>query len=175
MPIILGPDGPSLGGFVCPGVIAAGDLWKMGQLRPGDTVRFRPAARDLDPVGGPTILSLPDGSGSPILAFSEREEARAVYRRQGDSNLIVEFGPMQLDIPLRMRVQALYEAVLAEKIPGLIDLTPGIRSLQVHYDHSRLSRQKLVDALMRLDDGLGRMTDFSTRSRIVHLPFHGKT
>ena len=41
MPIILGPDGPSLGGFVCPATIVQGELWKMGQLKPGDTVRFR--------------------------------------------------------------------------------------------------------------------------------------
>src|SRR5205085_2770151 len=42
MPIILGPDGPSLGGFVCPAVVAQGDLWKLGQLRPGDKIRFHP-------------------------------------------------------------------------------------------------------------------------------------
>ena len=36
MPIILGPDGPSCGGFVCPATIAQGELWKMGQLKPGD-------------------------------------------------------------------------------------------------------------------------------------------
>ena len=41
MPVILGPDGPSLGGFVCPATIIEADLWKMGQLKPGDTVRFR--------------------------------------------------------------------------------------------------------------------------------------
>ena len=41
MPVILGPDGPSLGGFVCPATIIHAELWKMGQLRPGDTVRFR--------------------------------------------------------------------------------------------------------------------------------------
>jgi urea carboxylase len=40
MPVILGPDGPSLGGFVCPATIVQAELWKMGQLRPGDTVRF---------------------------------------------------------------------------------------------------------------------------------------
>ena len=40
MPIILGPDGPSLGGFVCPFVIIAADLWKIGQLAAGDSVRF---------------------------------------------------------------------------------------------------------------------------------------
>ena len=41
MPVILGPDGPSLGGFVCPAVIVDCELWKMGQLKPGDRVRFR--------------------------------------------------------------------------------------------------------------------------------------
>jgi urea carboxylase len=40
MPVILGPDGPSLGGFVCPATIVEAELWKLGQLRPGDTVRF---------------------------------------------------------------------------------------------------------------------------------------
>src|SRR5205085_10162687 len=42
MPIILGPDGPSLGGFVCPATVAAAELWKIGQLRPGNRVRFVP-------------------------------------------------------------------------------------------------------------------------------------
>ena len=42
MPIILGPDGPSLGGFVCPAVVAASERWKLGQLAPGDRVRLVP-------------------------------------------------------------------------------------------------------------------------------------
>ena len=45
MPVILGPDGPSLGGFVCPATIVQAELWKMGQLRPGDLVRFRAISR----------------------------------------------------------------------------------------------------------------------------------
>ena len=49
-PIILGPDGPSLGGFVCPAVVASGELWKLGQLRPGDSVRFVPV-READAAG----------------------------------------------------------------------------------------------------------------------------
>ena len=42
MPVILGPDGPSLGGFVCPATVIRADRWKLGQLRPGDHVRFVP-------------------------------------------------------------------------------------------------------------------------------------
>ena len=40
MPVILGPDGPSLGGFVCPATVISADLWKIGQLAAGDTIRF---------------------------------------------------------------------------------------------------------------------------------------
>src|SRR5260370_26964777 len=47
MPVILGPDGPSLGGFVCPATIAQAELWKIGQLNPGDFVRFRGISGDL--------------------------------------------------------------------------------------------------------------------------------
>ena len=46
MPVILGPDGPSLGGFVCPAVVVDAELWKLGQLRPGDTVRFHRLSLD---------------------------------------------------------------------------------------------------------------------------------
>ena len=44
MPVILGPDGPSLGGFVCPATVIDADLWKLGQLKAGDRLRFVPIA-----------------------------------------------------------------------------------------------------------------------------------
>jgi 5-oxoprolinase (ATP-hydrolysing) subunit C len=41
LPVILGPDGPTAGGFVVPATIAHAGFWKLGQLRPvGDTIRF---------------------------------------------------------------------------------------------------------------------------------------
>ena len=43
-PVIVGPDGPSLGGFVVPAAVIHADLWKLGQLRPGDRVRLAPTA-----------------------------------------------------------------------------------------------------------------------------------
>jgi urea carboxylase len=46
MPVILGPDGPSLGGFVCPATVVDAELWKIGQLQPGDLVRFRAISLD---------------------------------------------------------------------------------------------------------------------------------
>jgi len=41
MPIILTVDGPSLGGFACPATTTAVDMWKWGQVKPGDQVFFK--------------------------------------------------------------------------------------------------------------------------------------
>jgi len=43
LPILLGADHPTTGGYPVLGVVAADDLWLAGQLRPGDTVRFASA------------------------------------------------------------------------------------------------------------------------------------
>jgi urea carboxylase len=41
-PVVVGKDGPSLGGFVVPAVVIEADQWKLGQLRPDDEVRLLP-------------------------------------------------------------------------------------------------------------------------------------
>ena len=47
LPVILGPDGPTAGGFVVAVTVAHAAFWKIGQLRPvGDTVRFREVTVD---------------------------------------------------------------------------------------------------------------------------------
>ena len=89
MPILLGPDGPSLGGFVCPLVIAQAELWKLGQLRAGDTVRFRRISNDQatqmeqemdSAIGTLSIASHSDGDAfgrvSPPLEEGWPREAR---------------------------------------------------------------------------------------------------
>ncbi|HAR26738.1 MAG TPA: urea carboxylase, partial [Bradyrhizobium sp.] len=168
MPIILGPDGPSLGGFVCPAVVARDELWKVGQLRPGDTVRFVPVKSD-DPVAGPTVLKAPE-LGSAIVGRNDDGPIPVVYRRAGDDNLLVEYGPMELDIALRLRVHVLAQALEDAKLGGLIDLTPGIRSLQIHYDGTTLSRGKLLDVLRRIERQLPDVDAMRVPSRTVHLP-----
>ncbi len=164
MPILLGPDGPSLGGFVCPAVVAQDDLWKLGQLRPGDLVRFTPAPRPADPVAGPAYVR----AGSPVV-WQGGDGVSVAYRRQGDANLLVEYGTMTLDIALRLRVHLLMQAVAASGLP-VIDLTPGIRSLQIHYDPDRLSRPDLIAELQRIEALLPPAGAVKVPSRIVHLP-----
>ena len=47
--------------------------------------------------------------GSPILRALAAEGARpsVTYRQQGDRNLLIEYGPIVLDLELRLRVHAL--------------------------------------------------------------------
>jgi urea carboxylase len=189
MPIILGPDGPSLGGFVCPLVVIQADLWKVGQLAPGDTVRFAvvddatavAAERDQDALvrdlkAPPPIVASSPAAPSPILGVIEPEghRPRVVYRRQGDRHLLVEYGPIVLDLELRLRIHALMLEVQAMALPGVIDITPGIRSLQVHYDGRLLPQAKLLQALTEAEERLGGLDDFEIPSRVVHLPLSWK-
>jgi urea carboxylase len=158
MPVLLGPDGPSLGGFVCPATVISGERWKLGQLRPGDTVRFVPV--DVD--GAPREVIVDGG----VLA----RDGDVTYRRSGDDNLLVEFGPMQLDLALRMRVHALMEAVTDACLDGVADLTPGIRSLQIQTDPRRLPQHELLATVREIVRTLPPTDELVVPSRTVHLP-----
>ncbi|MBI3221756.1 MAG: urea carboxylase [Nitrosomonadales bacterium] len=191
MPVILGPDGPSLGGFVCPVTIAHAELWKMGQLKPGDRVRFgwlsHQQATHLEELQDATIqaLSLPrvmparpraTSMGSAILHTTpaQGDQVQVVYRQSGDRSLLIEYGPLELDINLRLRVHALMESlqqeVDTERLAGIIDLTPGIRSLQVHFDTRVLPRDQLLHKLLAVEQELSDIGDMEVPARIVHLP-----
>jgi urea carboxylase len=158
MPVLLGPDGPSLGGFVCPATVVSTERWKLGQFRPGDTVRFAPLAQD-----GSARPAIVDGG---VLA----RDGDVTFRRSGDDNLLVEFGPMQLDLALRMRVHALMEAVAEADLDGVTDLTPGIRSLQIQTDPRRLPQHALLATVRAIAAALPDSDQLVVPSRTVHLP-----
>jgi urea carboxylase len=147
MPIVLGPDGPSCGGFVCPATILAAERWKIGQLKAGDLVRFVRATQE------PAVLRESPG----VVARG------IVIRNGGDRNLLVEFGDAKLDFRLSLRAHALRQTLLGRR--GVIDLTPGIRSLQIHYDPAKLPREELLEVLDHAPATLDTVP-----SRIVHLP-----
>jgi len=185
MPIILGPDGPSLGGFVCPFVVIAADRWKIGQLVPGDKIRFAPVnsedAKAADVLQRRFVskgAAMGCGPARPVATLSpflgEIAETpgrpRTVYRQQGDRNILVEYGPIVLDIELRIRVHALMTELERLSLPGIIDIVPGIRSLQLHIDGVTMDQREALAVLIAAEERLGDLADFSIPSRIVHLP-----
>jgi len=47
LPVILGPDGPTAGGFIVPATVVHAAFWKIGQFRPGgDRLRFKQVTID---------------------------------------------------------------------------------------------------------------------------------
>jgi urea carboxylase len=184
MPVILGPDGPSLGGFVCPATVILADRWKLGQLSPGDHVRFsvvdQAMADALSSAQETAIdrLCAPHGNirtSVPTSAILRQIEVDSnavavTYRPCGDRYLLIEYGPQALDINLRFRVHALMLRLQELAIPGVLELTPGIRSLQVHYDSQLLPVGQLLDRLQTLEQVLGDIAAMEVPARVVHLP-----
>jgi urea carboxylase len=109
---------------------------------------------------------------SPVLHRIQPEtgQIEVTYRQSGDRYLLVEYGPLVLDLNLRFRVHALMCWVQEQAIPGVIDLTPGIRSLQVHFDGRRLPLKKLLDLLVAAEKDLPAIEDMEVPTRVVHLP-----
>ncbi len=191
MPVILGPDGPSLGGFVCPVTIVQAELWKMGQLKVGDKIRFFPMtqaeAANLEitqnqliatleapqvEIKHASLLNQSQSKLSPILAetASKTDAPQVVYRQAGDKYLLVEYGELVLDLNLRFRVHALMQWLENQSIKGILDLTPGIRSLQVHFESLVLPVHQLVNILQQAEAQLPAVEDMVVPTRIVHLP-----
>ncbi|MBI6785436.1 urea carboxylase [Pseudomonas syringae] len=279
MPVILGPDGPSLGGFVCPVTIIEADLWQLGQLKAGDKVRFTPVSVEAchaersgsalaregyipdaenpstatpssrasslpqgtanfrrselvrevyspdaeNPSTAPDssrtsplpqgnansrgselvresyspdaenpsaatpssrASSLPQGTAnsrdsevvriedlpSPVILDIGQDDKRLVARLSGDTHLLLEIGAPELDLVLRLRGHALMLALEAKALAGVVDLTPGIRSLQVHYRPEQLPLWQLLDIIAGEWDAVCAAKDLQVASRIVHLP-----
>jgi urea carboxylase len=191
MPVLLGPDGPSLGGFVCPATVVSGQRWKLGQLRPGDTVTFVPVTTEAAAVlrAHPAAVPVADRerlTDGGVLGRLPATDTRpsVTYRRSGDDNLLVEYGPMQLDLALRMRVHALAAALEERRAAGLdgpdgpdggldgvLDLTPGIRSLQIQIDpDSALTITHLLELVREMELSLPPTAELRVPSRTVHLP-----
>lgn len=192
MPILLGPDGPSLGGFVCPVTTCSAELWKIGQLHPGDKVRFKLLTLEeayelrcvlenyLESIHQQKLRSLElpviskmKGNLSPdypVLFKQTSGRFPMTIRAAGDENVLIEYGEMELDILLRFQVHALMEELRNHPSIPVIDLTPGIRSLQVHIDSSKMTISKLCTIIESINSKLPPLEEMEVPSRIVRLP-----
>jgi urea carboxylase len=163
MAVVVGPDGPSLGGFVALAQVIGEDMWRVGQLRAGDEVVLQAVEPARGAAVGParrTVFEAPaDGAGGPMT-----------FRRAGERGLLVEFGEPVLDLRSRVRVHALRDALGREDLDGVLDITPGVRSLHVHRDPALLSERRLLDVLVRLEASLPAPESMSVVARTVHLP-----
>ncbi|KAJ3950374.1 uncharacterized protein N0V96_001518 [Colletotrichum fioriniae] len=150
--VILTCDGPSLGGFVVFCVVASAEMWKLGQLRPGDKVKLQPIgvddalfleaalersiaeltplAVDVTPLANsPTTPDL-----NPLLGDIGSAGRRITVRQAGDNAMLLEFGTEDV-FSLRQSFQ-IFSFIACHKtnpIPDVLELSPGVRTLHVQY------------------------------------------
>jgi urea carboxylase len=193
MAVVVGPDGPSLGGFAAIAQVIRADLWRLGQVRAGDAITLDPvdpayatalhaaAEAELAPSGFVPELAtsrsqlapLPPRQPPPAPIFDTTRDGAGgplTFRRAGERCLLVEFGEPLLDLRSRVRVQLLRAALEDEAPSGLLDLTPGVRSLHIQHDPDRLSAAELLRLLVALEAQLPAPEATTVPGRVVHLP-----
>ncbi|KAL7662871.1 Urea carboxylase [[Candida] zeylanoides] len=184
-PVILTCDGPSLGGFVCQAVVAEAEMWKIGQVKPGDLIRFVPVSyasaksmkrqqdAAIDALAGevPAISGVLAAPESPVLAtFRASADAPQVcYRQAGDRYVLVEYGDNVLDLNLSYRVHRLIEMVETTKTAGIVEMSRGVRSVLIEYD-AQISQTDLVSTLIAFEREIVFVNKWKVASKVIKLP-----
>lgn len=149
-----------MGGYACLCTVTTADLWKLGQVRPGSTLRFQRitvedaaalqehVSRYVEAVqafvkngksshSGSLLDFKPSSSppSQPRLAETEADPSigrpRVIFRRAGDRYILVEFGEEEVDLTVRARVHLFELEVNKARINGVISLAPCVRSTLV--------------------------------------------
>lgn len=148
-PVLFPVDCPDFGGFICSLTVIKGDMWKMGQLRSGDYVKFRRVSlesaldcrRRNEDFLQQLITSMDTGSWDGVVAFGSTilgEEVKqpgldlvkvieatssspkVSYRAGGDDYMLVDYGDGRADLNNKCRATALKRCL--EKATGLASL-----------------------------------------------------
>lgn len=173
-PVVLPADSPSMGGFVSSNVIARGELYKLGQLRPGDKFSFVQVTSEqamdlrrrqdaffnelkgyvlgLIQVVQPLDLSM-NTSGTTKSSAILGKHGDVTFRQAGDEFVLVEY-PQSLDLTIRCKVQAILEALQNEKVPGIKVMQPMACCMFPAQSFTSLQTLTLFTALLIQYDGL---------------------
>ncbi|KAJ8132768.1 hypothetical protein O1611_g849 [Lasiodiplodia mahajangana] len=141
-------DSPNLGGLICSSTVISADMWKLGQLKPGDTVALTPvslenavtqiqrveaylstihqvvsgniATSDILPRTIPRADILPNGALLKVVPSPNKDALipKITYRQGGDKFLLVEIGEQSANISVLGRVK-----LLIDKLQSQVDVT----------------------------------------------------
>ncbi|KAM5346719.1 hypothetical protein ACJ41O_009724 [Fusarium nematophilum] len=192
-PIIFAHDRPDLGGFVCPTTVCSGEMWKVGQLKAGNTVRFLPTTYDNalkitqkkdaylkalaalargDACDIPSLdVEFGDETSSSILHQTPPSgtRPRVTYRQGGDTSIIVEYGDQVSDLRNTACVQLLAKQLAAADLPSVRG-DPNFSSLTVRFDPFQTEQSRLLQQLVDFDGRIGETAGIKIAARQVRLP-----
>ncbi|CAK5281441.1 unnamed protein product [Mycena citricolor] len=169
-PVILGPEGPDMGGYVCLCVVVPEDLAIVGQLRDGSIVEFRPVSMTdlgrvelIDPPKDPKLFILP----------SDGTSCSAVIRQAGQTAMLVEFGdtePVEDLMVLRVKVHAFEQLIRQEQLAGVLRMSPCVRSTMIHFDANVVTPTEMLNSLVSVLKSLHASDMAHFPNRTVTLP-----
>lgn len=180
-PVIVGKDGPSLGGFVVPAVVIEADRWMLGQLRAGDRMQLLPVAIDVATAAieerrrwladlrqeSLPAATIPGTAARPDVLYASDQYT---IRCAGERHLLVEAGSAELDLTVRVWIHLLAQALREHRPDGVTEIVEGVRSLLVALDTSRLGPFELAKHLAELASCLADPETVVLPAREVTLP-----
>ncbi|KAL8770620.1 MAG: hypothetical protein Q9209_003688 [Squamulea sp. 1 TL-2023] len=162
-PCVFPIDCPDFVGFISSITVAKADHWRLGQMKAGDTMHYRPVSlqdalamrKRLNAFIKDIRKATVRGTGQP----------RTMYRQGGDDYLLVEYGEGSFDLNHRCRVIALTKAL--RESPGDISFS---KALLIYYDGLRIPQQKLLGHLTHLEFEFGDLSRAKVPSHLFKLP-----
>lgn len=185
-PVILTCDGPSLGGFVCEAVVAEAEMWKIGQVKPGDLIQFVPLSYEVakglkleqDKVISALAGSVPTFENKalatyedPVLAVIDQTASspKTVYRQAGDRYILVEYGENIMDLNLSYRLHKLIEMVGELNVEGIVEMSRGVRSVLIEYNE-KVTQTQLLETMLAVEKEIAFVNKWKVPSRVIKLP-----
>ncbi|KAI9152083.1 urea amidolyase [Paramyrothecium foliicola] len=192
-PVIFGRDRPDLGGFVCPTTICSGDMWKVGQLKPGNTVRFRCVSfedslriteqkhvylkavtalsngRDCQIPSHDVMAGLAPPNAILRLTAPSGSRPKIQYRQGGDGSIIIEFGVQKADLRNTACVHLFLQHLSAAKLPSVRG-EPNFAALIVRFDPFKIARSEVFDRLVSFESLIKGTEGVKIPTRRIRLP-----
>jgi allophanate hydrolase subunit 1 len=185
--VLFGVDAPDLGGFANLVAASSASVWKFGQMRPGDKIRFvvvdvatslqLKASSDawLAAVEGGNTSSFVPGSLSPLQAnpppdSKVAEQGDFIIRASSDEYINVEIGPMVLDMQTRVRAQLFEREMVQRNVAGIKYIDTSIRSSIMHYDPAVISQDELIKVVLEAISVLGDVGSVTLPINVYRLP-----
>ncbi|OCF41469.1 urea carboxylase [Kwoniella heveanensis CBS 569] len=196
-PVILPVDAPMAGGLATTTTIVRADFWRLGQCRPGDSVKFKRISWDSaltlrkrteeyiaqakafvqGSVSAEKLkvvdVTLPEDWDETILHHTPAEEGKGTveikYRQAGDCHLHVTYGPMTANNLTRAHIQHRINKLNSGEISGVVAVIGCARSYCVQFDSLQTTQKDMLSALINLEELLGA-DDKPIPSRVFRLP-----
>ncbi|KAF5862369.1 hypothetical protein ETB97_011725 [Aspergillus alliaceus] len=174
-PVIFPQDAPDFGGFISSHTIVRADLWKLGQVKAGDTLKYRAtslgdaqaARKRVEKFVSEVVkCSYEGGNFGDIAPLKDSHPPALTAETRGTG--VVHQIPEQGNQPLVNYRQAGDDYILIDYGTGTFDLNH--RSLMLYYDGAKVPQQNLIAYLCDIEAKLGDLSEAKMPSRLFKLP-----